>query len=78
MLTTKKKQKGIIHTLWMDGKKCFTALFCESSEEVAEEAAQNFLARRKEMEEGYKALSDTLRSTAQASLSLQKKVIPDY
>jgi len=34
--------------------------------------------RKKEMEEGYKALGDILRETAQASFSLQKKVVPDY
>ena len=34
--------------------------------------------RQKKMIEGYKALRDTLKNTAQASLSLQKKVIPKY
>ena len=34
--------------------------------------------RKKEMEQGYKALGDILKTTAQASFSLQKKVVPDY
>ena len=34
--------------------------------------------RKKEMEEGYKALGDILQESAQASFSLQKKVVPDY
>lgn len=34
--------------------------------------------RKKEIEEGYKALGDILRESAQASFSLQKKVVPDY
>lgn len=34
--------------------------------------------REKKMMEGYKALENILKNTAQASLSLQKKVIPDY
>jgi len=34
--------------------------------------------RQKKMIEGYKALGDTLKNTAQASLSLQKKAIPEY
>jgi len=34
--------------------------------------------RQKKMEEGYKALANILKSTAQTSLSIQKKVIPDY
>jgi len=34
--------------------------------------------RQKKMMEGYKALGDILKNTAQASLSSQKKVIPDY
>jgi len=34
--------------------------------------------RQKKMEEGYKALGDILKSTAQAGLSLQKKAVPDY
>ncbi len=34
--------------------------------------------RQKKMIEGYEALGDILKNTAQASLSLQKKVIPKY
>lgn len=34
--------------------------------------------REKEMKEGYRVLENILKDTAQASLSLQKKVIPDY
>ncbi|MEA1964216.1 MAG: hypothetical protein U9O41_03705 [Candidatus Aerophobetes bacterium] len=34
--------------------------------------------RQKKMIEGYKAFGDILKNTAQASLSSQKKVIPDY
>ena len=34
--------------------------------------------RKQKMEEGYKALGKVLKRSARASLSLQKKVIPDY
>jgi len=34
--------------------------------------------RQKKMIEGYKALGDTLKNTAQASFYLQKKGIPEY
>jgi len=34
--------------------------------------------RKKEMEEGYKALGDILQESALVFLSLQKKVVPDY
>lgn len=34
--------------------------------------------RQRKMAEGYKALSHILKETAQASLSLQKKSVPDY
>lgn len=34
--------------------------------------------KEQKMEAGYKALGDILKKTARVSLSLQKKVIPDY
>jgi len=34
--------------------------------------------RQKKMIEGYKAFGNILKNTSQASLSFQKKVIPDY
>ncbi len=34
--------------------------------------------RKKEIAEGYKALGGILQESAQASFSLQKKVVPDY
>jgi len=51
-----------------------------SRSELIDQVLDRYLQqeRQKKMEEGYKALGTVLRNTAQASLPLQKKAVPDY
>ena len=51
-----------------------------SRSELVNQLLNKYYQREKEkkMEDGYKSLGDILKITTRASLSLQKKVLPDY